>query len=153
MAKEPFKGVQLSPEFTGVLTASEDDVDVLNHINNIVYLRWVQDIASAHSRFVGWDFAEYEAIGSVWVVRRHNITYLQSALAGDEIEMVTWAEAIRGASFTRKTQIFRQKDGAELARCETLWAFINQKTGRPTRMPPALIADMKKQPEGPVRLD
>ena len=144
--REPFMGARASPIFRLPFVASADDVDALGHISNIAYVRWVQNVAGTHSEAVGYDLAAYRQVGSVFVVRRHEITYLQPALAGDAIELVTWIESWRGASSPRKTQIIRQRDGAELARCVTLWALVNEQTGRPTRTPAAMREAFAKEP-------
>ena len=81
----------------GFYTWAKDDVDDLGHINNIVYLRWVQDAAGAHSEAVGFGLERYQAMGAVWVVRKHEITYFASAMADDAIEIKTWVEGFKGA--------------------------------------------------------
>ncbi len=111
------------------------DIDELGHVSNLVYLRWVQDVAKEHSESVGYDAEAYEALGAVFVVRRHEIDYLAPAYAGDRIRAVTWVETWRGASATRRTTIERDADGRALARAVTTWAYVNQKTGRPLRIP------------------
>ncbi|MCP4501109.1 MAG: acyl-CoA thioesterase [Deltaproteobacteria bacterium] len=152
MAKKPFRGTPDTPDFRGTLIASRDDEDFLNHINNVVYLRWVQDMATAHSKAVNWDLPEYEKIGGVWVVRQHDIVYLRSAKGGDEIELVTWTETLKGASHIRKTQIFRKEDRTELARCSTTWVLLNNKTGRPIRIPQEIVQGFKVDPGPTVEL-
>lgn len=111
------------------------DVDELLHVSNIVYVRWIQDVAKAHSAAVGWDHEAYIKLGGVFVVRRHEVEYLASAYAGEEIRLTTWIAGWSAATSERRTRIERVKDGRELARATTLWAFIAMDSGRPRRIP------------------
>lgn len=122
------------------IVASPDEIDELNHVSNLVYLRWVLRVAQAHSTAVGYDWDAYRELGAVFVVRRHEIDYLRPAFAGDQIALRTWVETWKGVSCVRKTSIVRS-DGEELARASTLWAFVSNETGRPQRIP----ADLKQQ--------
>ena len=116
----------------------EADIDMLGHASNIAYLRWVQDVAVAHSAAVGLDMEGYSQLGAVFVVRRHEIDYMLPALLDDRIELLTHVESWKGASSERKTRIVRLRDGAELARAHTRWAYVSIETGRPTRIPAEL---------------
>jgi acyl-CoA thioester hydrolase len=117
------------------LTAAPDDVDGLGHVSNLVYLRWVQDAAQAHSEAVGWDMPAYRKLGAVFVVRRHEIEYLAPAFAGDAIEAATWVDEWNPASSLRRTRLTRASDGAELARAATQWVMVSLTSGRPRRIP------------------
>lgn len=104
-----------------------EDIDVLDHVNNIVYLRWVQEIAVAH-----WNSATTaeERAEVVWVVVRHEIDYRQSARRGDRLLARTWVGPTARHAFERNTVILRAADGAVLARARTLWVPIDPGTGR-----------------------
>ena len=107
------------------------DIDGLGHVNNIVYLRWVQDAATAH-----WEVLAPPEVRSEihWVVLRHEIDYKSPALPGDELLVETWIGAASGLSFERHTEILRAADRRLLARARTLWCPINARTGRPQRV-------------------
>ena len=130
----------ISPEFRTRVVARREDVDELGHVSNVVYVRWVQEVAIAHSAAVGWTPAAYLASSSVFVVRRHEIDYVASAVEGDEIELITWVESFSTVSSVRRTRVLRAADGKELARAATTWAFVSTRSGKPTRIPPE-IAD------------
>ena len=132
-------GQRVSPEFRTRVIARREDIDDLAHVSNVVYLRWVQDVAIAHSAVVGWTPAAYLASGSVFVVRRHEIDYLSSAVEGDQVELVTWVDSFSVASSIRQTRVFRVADGKELARAATTWVFVSTKSGKPTRIPPEIV--------------
>ena len=99
--------------FTLPIAPTPADIDELGHVSNLVYLRWVLDIATAHSRSVGWDHPEYRALGAVFVVRRHEIDYVAQVKQGDSLVGETWVEDWKQASCIRKTELRRQ--GCELA--------------------------------------
>ena len=110
---------------------SDSDIDGQAHVNNVVYLRWAQEVATAH-----WEtLAPAEAVESVgWVVLRHEIDYKAPALLGDELRARTWVGTVEGLSFERHTEIVRAADEKLLARARTLWCPINPATGRPKRV-------------------
>lgn len=120
--------------FSATWIAEAADVDELGHVSNIAYVRWVQDVAMQHSAAVGLDLAAYQRLGGVFVVRRHEIDYLVPALAGDSITLFTHVESWRGAASERKTRIVRDRDGVELARACTRWAYVSLTSGRPVRI-------------------
>lgn len=120
------------------LTVVPQDIDVMGHANNLVYLRWMIDAAVAHSVAQGWTTKDHQRIGSGWVVRSHQITYLAPAFAGDAIRIRTWIAEARGASCLRRYEILTaDAEGGErlLARAETKWAYIRFSTGMPMRIP------------------
>lgn len=123
-----------------VVTALSSDIDELAHVSNLVYLRWVQEVAQAHSTAVGWDHPQYRDLGAVFVVRKHEIEYVIPVLEGEEVELVTWIAWWRGASSERRTMIRRLRDGAVVAAAATLWAFVDFATGRPKRIPKEIAA-------------
>lgn len=122
-----------SPRFTLPITAAEADIDELGHVSNLVYLRWVLDVAMAHSISLGWDHAAYRTLGSVFVVRRHEIDYVAQVTLGHAISAETWVDEWKQASCIRKTELVR--DGKVVARAATTWAFISLSSGRPVRIP------------------
>ena len=113
------------------VTVHPDDIDGQNHVNNTVYLRWVQDVATAHWKSLAGADAQ-EAIG--WVVVRHEIDYKMPANLGDEIVLRTWVGQASRLKFERFTEIKRKADGRLLAQARTLWVPIDANTGKPTRV-------------------
>ncbi len=115
----------------------ETDLDMLEHVSNIAYLRWVQEVALAHSAAVGLDMDAYVALGAVFVVRRHEIDYLRPVVRGDQLELRTWIDSAFAAKCKRATEIVRIESAGEVsvARAMTTWGFIELSTGRPIRIP------------------
>jgi acyl-CoA thioester hydrolase len=126
--------------FTLPVQAGASDIDSNGHVNNIVYVQWMQEVAIAHSDRVGCTAAT-TAAGGTWVARSHQIEYLRPAFAGDRIRLETWVvDATRKSSSPRRYRMVRDSDGVVLARGETLWVFIDVQSGRPRSIPLEVIA-------------
>lgn len=121
------------------LTALPADIDELGHVSNLVYLRWVQEVAFAHSAARGFDLPAYHRLGAVFVVRKHELEYLAPVLVGEAVELLTWIDAWRGPSAERHTRMRRVDDGREVARGVTHWVLVGTRDGRPKRIPPELV--------------
>jgi acyl-CoA thioester hydrolase len=132
--------------YTLPVQATKHDIDANGHVNNIVYVQWMQDVAIAHSDAVGCSAAT-SAAGATWVARSHHIEYLRPAYAGDRILVQTWlVDATRKSSSPRRYRMVRDSDGTVLARGETLWVFIDTQTGRPRTIPPEVIGCFEPVP-------
>ena len=113
------------------------DIDQQNHVNNTVYLRWVQEVATAHWEALA-PAAAQEQIG--WVVLRHEIDYKTPAGHGDEVLLRTWVGQATRVTFERFTEMRRGRDHELFAQARTLWVPVNAATGKPTRVPPEVRA-------------
>jgi acyl-CoA thioester hydrolase len=123
--------------FELTLTARPEHIDELGHVNNAVWVQWIQQVAVAHWEAVA-DAAHKEAY--YWVVVRHEIDYLRAAHEGDRIEARTWVgDAPQGARFDRYVE-FTGPDGKVCVRSRTEWAIIDRALGRPIRVPPEVVA-------------
>jgi acyl-CoA thioester hydrolase len=111
----------------------EGDIDQLGHANNIAYIRWVQEVAMAHSVAVGLGIEGYQRLGAVFVIRRHEVDYLRPVLRGERLELRTWIDSAFAAKCKRATEIVRAD--VVVARAMTTWGFVEIATGRPTRIP------------------
>ncbi len=119
------------------ITAGPEDIDELGHVNNAAWVRWIQDIATAHWNAVAPD--EHRD-AYVWVVIRHEIDYLRSVGPGETVTGRTWVpDPPRGAKFDRHME-FVGDDGKVRVRAVTQWAIIDKATGRPIRVPPEVVA-------------
>ena len=122
MSSNPFEiSVSVLPE----------DIDGQDHVNNTVYLRWVQEVATAHWQAIASSEVQ-ENIG--WVVLRHEIDYKAPACLGDKVVLRTWVGKATRLTFERFTEIFRRSDSQLLSKARTLWCPINAQTGRPARV-------------------
>jgi len=113
-----------------------EHIDALGHVNNVVYVGWLEDCAWRHSRSLGLGLDEYRRLDRAMAVLRHEIDYLASARLGEHLQMGTWIiEAGRGLRMTRQFQLLRPADGATLLRAQTTFACIELSSGRPRRIP------------------
>ena len=122
------------------IAVNEDAIDVNRHVNNVAYLRWTQDAATAHSAAQGWTLERFRSAGACWVVRSHFIEYLRPAFAGDTLLLFTWVAGMKAFSFPRRYLFLRENDGTAVAKAETLWVFADFASGRPVRIPPEVEA-------------
>lgn len=109
-------------------------VDRNGHVNNVVYVQWMQDVAIAHATSVGCT-AETRALGATWVARSHQITYLRPAFEGDRLRLTTWITTLRKARSTRHYKFLRLSDDAVLATGATDWVFVDAVSHRPRTIP------------------
>ena len=127
----------MSPDtaFKMDFTAGAAEIDELDHVNNAAWVRWIQDIATAHWLARG-DPADVDRY--VWVVTRHEIDYLRPLGPGETATGRTWVgDAPKGARFDRHVE-FLGADGKPCVRARTTWAMIDRVTGRPRRVPAGL---------------
>ena len=128
-------------EFQMSVTIEHSDIDQLGHVNNVVYLRWVQEVATAHW-FAAASEEHKESI--IWVVLRHEIDYKRAAKLEDEVVLHTWVGKGAGLRFERFVDI-RRNDGTLLAHTRTIWCPLDARTMRPRRLD-ASLHDRFKQP-------
>ena len=125
------------PSFETRIVATARDIDELGHVNNAVWVQWIQDVAVAHWKKAA-DPAHDERY--FWVVVRHEIDYLRPAFPGDHITARTWIDPkVSGAKSTRNME-FTDEGGKLLVRARTQWAIIDKAAGRPIRVPPEVVA-------------
>lgn len=123
--------------FTLSITPTAEDIDELGHVNNAVWVRWIQDVATAHWNAV----AAPEHIAQwVWVVIRHEIDYLGNVGAGEAVTARTWiSDPPKGARFDRNME-FSNAAGKIVVRSKTSWALIDRASGRLARVPAEVAA-------------
>jgi acyl-CoA thioester hydrolase len=115
--------------FTLKITVSSKDIDTLQHVNNLIYVKWMDKIATEHYAFLTKDnpLPQY-----VWVVTRHEIDYLKQAVLGDEITVKTWVGETKGITSIRFMNFY--KDNILLVKAKTVWVMLDSKTFKPTRI-------------------
>lgn len=113
------------------ITVTPDDIDEMNHVNNVVYLRWVQDAAAAH-----WDAVASTEMKSryAWVVLRHEIDYKSPALLGDSVKAETWVSSREGVRSVRHVKLTHAHTGVLFAEAVTTWCLLDAITKRPRRI-------------------
>ncbi len=127
------------------IAVATDDIDALGHVNNVVYVRWMQEAATAHWESVT-SAAERAAV--TWVVTRHEVDYKTPAFAGERLHVVTWVGDVTGAVWERFIEVRRDADGRVLARGRSCYAALDPVTGRPRRIDAAIRAPFARAPSG-----
>ena len=123
--------------FAKTFTAAPEHIDELGHVNNAVWLQWVQDIATAHWSAVA-DPAHIERY--VWVVTRHEIDYRGNVGLGETVSAETWIpNPPKGAQFDRCV-VFRVAAGKRLVAVKSTWAMLDKASGRLVRVPAEVAA-------------
>jgi len=123
--------------FERTFTAVPTDIDELGHVNNAVWVRWIQDMATSHWQAV----ARTELIVAYfWVVTRHEIDYRGNIAAGESVTGRTWIESVpKGAQLDRRVD-FVDAAGKVIVRANTTWAMIDKASGRLARVRPEIAA-------------
>ena len=117
--------------FTRTFTAEARHIDVMGHVNNAVWVQWIQDMATAH-----WDAVarEQDREGVVWLVVRHEIDYRGNVSEGESVTGETWIEGEpKGAKSTRRVD-FRDASGKRVVSAATTWAMLDRESLRPLRV-------------------
>lgn len=122
--------------FAMSFTAAPTDIDELGHVNNAVWVRWIQEVATAHWQAIAP--AEHRA-AYVWVVTRHEIDYRGNLGPGESVTAATWVGTPKGARFDRHVR-FTGEDGRVKVEAVTSWALIDRATGRLLRVRPEIAA-------------
>ena len=115
--------------FTLTLKVSLEDIDNLQHVNNLVYVKWMDKIATTH-----WEYLTKEnpLTQYVWVVMRHEIDYLKQAGLGDEITVKTWVGETKGITSVRFMEFY--KKDILIVKAKTIWAMLDAETYKPVRI-------------------
>lgn len=117
------------------LTVHAEYLDDFGHVNNIIYLQWMQDVAWAHSAALGLDLQAYQKLDAAMVARHHELTYLAPCFTGDQLVLKTWLSATDGFNLHRQYEFVRLQDTRKVFEATTHWVCIRLSTGRPIRMP------------------
>ncbi len=127
------------------LQVGAQSIDFNQHVNNVQFVQWLQDVAMAHSAACGWPLERYQRSGTTWVVRSHFVEYLRPARLGDDLLLATWIAGFAGDSSPRRTLVWRPHDRKLLARAETVWVFIDAAGGRSQAVPSDFVAAFDTQ--------
>jgi acyl-CoA thioester hydrolase len=133
----PVAPTPTSTPFVTHITAQPEDIDELGHVNNAVWVRWLQDVATQH-----WiSAAPPEHVAAyLWVVTRHEIDYRGNVGPGETVTARTWVgEAPRGARFDRMVEFIGADRKVKVA-AKSTWALIDRQTGRILRVPAEVAA-------------
>jgi acyl-CoA thioester hydrolase len=122
-----------SPAYTKTFFIPASAIDKNGHVNNVVYVQWMQELAVEHYASIGG--IQAQGPDATWVVRSHKVEYFRPAYEGEEVESRTWVENIQRVRSLRKYEFVRKSDGKVLVTGETDWVFVDVKSGRPVAIP------------------
>jgi acyl-CoA thioester hydrolase len=151
-----------APRFAAYFRVRHYEADAVGHVNNAAYLHYLEQAAIEHSAAVGYPLGRYRQMGTLFIVRRHEVEYLRPASPGDVLEVVTWAEEIRGPRALRAYEVYRHSQATSdvgtvavpadgllpaahvpasepLVRARTQWVYVELEGGRPLRVPAEMI--------------
>lgn len=121
-------------EFTQVFKVTPEMIDENRHFNNVWSVKWIQDIAIAHSDSVGGT-ALMRTLGAGWMIHVQHVEYKNQAFLNDEIRGTTWVAAYGKVACARKCRFERVSDGKVIFESETQWVLVNMEKGRPMAIP------------------
>ena len=129
--------------FEKTIVVSREDLDDLDHVNNVRYLQWIQDVSKAH-----WESRAPEALRNtmVWVVKQHLIEYRNAARLGDTVVVRTHISKSEGAISTRVVEMHELITEKPLLRSETQWCLLHAKTFKPMRIPEEVRSVFEDEP-------
>ena len=126
----------LPAPFSQEIRVAMEQTDRLGHANNVVYLRWLEEVSWAHIESLGMTWELHEETGKAMAITRTEIDYLAAANAGDILELGTWLTGFDGRfRSARQFQLIRKSDGKTLVRALSTHACVDLETQRPSRMP------------------
>ena len=119
-----------------------EDIDVLGHVNNAVYLQYIEDCARLHAEARGLSLEGFKATGAVPMIREHKLTYYAQAKLGDTLSVSTEVLELSGPKALRRSQVRRVDSGGvtRMVEAYTLWVWISVSSGRPIRAPEVIKA-------------
>ena len=108
-----------------------EHLDALQHVNNVVYVQWMQDIASKH-----WNSYSSAELNEkvLWVARHHEIDYLAQSFLHDALLMKTWTGDYSGVAWDRHYEIIRKSDNKKIISAKSVWILLDKKTFKPKRV-------------------
>lgn len=123
--------------FSTIIHVVQEHLDNLNHVNNVIYVQWMQDIAARHwNTFVPGNLKDEV----LWMTRRHEIDYINQAFLNDELRMETWTGEYTNVTWKRYYEITRLTDNKKIISAASVWVAIDKKTQRLRKIDDALMS-------------
>jgi acyl-CoA thioester hydrolase len=131
-------------------TVRQYECDAFGHLNNVNYVRYMQEAALGASAAVGWDMARYVQAGTQWIIRETDVTYLLPLRYGDTVTLKTWVEDFRRVRSVRRYEFYCA--GVLVAHASTDWVYVDVASGRPAAIPPQMLLDFRPEGDPPALL-
>lgn len=120
----------MSHRYTSTVKVIKDHLDDLNHVNNVQYLLWAQDIAKAHWQKIN----EIIKDEGVWMVRSHEVEYRLGGFLDEEIRIETYVKNVRGPLSQRVVEFYNNKNAQLMVRCKTQWCYVDLASRKPIKV-------------------
>ena len=114
----------------------QQHLDDVNHVNNVIYVQWMENIARQH-----WNTyaSEEMQLQVLWMIKRHEIDYITQAFLDNELEMHTWTGDYTNVTWKRHYEITRIADSKKIISAASIWIPLDRKTQRPRRIDDAML--------------
>jgi acyl-CoA thioester hydrolase len=121
----------MAHHFEQTITVSLQHLDNLNHVNNVVYVQLMQDLAIEH-----WNHVAPASLNEliIWVVKRHEIDYHAQAMLGDILLLKTYTGQATAVTWDRHFEFIRQSDQKKIITAKSCWVLLDKLSGRPRRI-------------------
>jgi acyl-CoA thioester hydrolase len=123
--------VSESKKFSITIKVELQHLDALKHVNNVVYVQWMQDIAAMHWQTFASPQLQHEIL---WIVRRHEIDYYNQAFLDDNLLVFTWTGEYTNVTWKRHYEIMRADDNKKIICATSIWIPLDSKTQKPRRV-------------------
>lgn len=128
--------MESTKRFSTTIIVQPEHLDNVNHVNNVIYVQWMQDIASMHWEVIATEKYKQEIL---WMIKRHEIDYYNQAFIGDELLMETWTGESTNVTWKRHYEITRKSDNKKIISAASVWITLDRKTQRPRKIEQELV--------------
>ena len=122
--------------YVKTIVVQPQHLDAVNHVNNVVYIQWMQDIAAEHWNAFAPDNLKQEVL---WMIKRHEVDYFNQAFLGDALRMETWTGDYTNVTWKRHYEVIRPADNKKIISATSVWIPLDRATQRPRRIDDAMI--------------
>lgn len=121
------------------VTVHRQHLDLFEHVNNVIYVQFIEEVAIGHAAAVGFTLERFKALGVIPVMRRHELRYHRPAVLGDALVVSTEVTHCQGVRATRHNEVRRERDDALLVDSTSEWVWLEPRRFKPVRVPQAIL--------------
>lgn len=127
----------MSAIFDLEIQVQEAHIDQLGHVNNVVYMQWMQDVATQHIDALGLGLKQYLELKHAMVAVEHHVQYRKATFLGQTLILRTWLDDLNALYSSRQYVFYRPSDQTVVFVAKTKWACVEIATGKPKRLSPS----------------
>lgn len=136
---------RMSTAFTRRFRVRHYECDAYGHLNNVNYVRYMQEVALDAAAAVGWDMAQHARHKRQWIIRETEIEYLTPLQYNQAVDVVTWIQDFRKVRSRRAYEFYRVDDGMLAAKALTDWVYVDTESGKPAPITQEVITAFTPQ--------